>query len=108
MMAELLAVAENPDQAAATLLGAALAAPASDNVTVVVADVLDDMVDGIPPTRYRTVGAAAHGPRRDRRGARGAVARPRDRRLPPGPTSPRTRRPDAPAGAAGSPAAVAG
>ncbi|GAA4308821.1 PP2C family protein-serine/threonine phosphatase [Klenkia terrae] len=59
VMAELLAVAENPDQAAATLLGAALAAPASDNVTVVVADVLDDMVDGIPPTRYRTVGAAS-------------------------------------------------
>ena len=59
VMAELLAAAENPDQAAATLLGAALAAPASDNVTVVVADVLDDMVDGIPPTRYRTVGAAS-------------------------------------------------
>ncbi len=59
VIAELLAVAENADQAAATLLGAALAAPASDNVTVVVADVLDDMVDGRPPTRYRTVGAAS-------------------------------------------------
>ncbi|SDF90530.1 PP2C family protein-serine/threonine phosphatase [Klenkia brasiliensis] len=59
VIAELLAVAENADQAAATLLGAALAAPASDNVTVVVADVLDDMVDGRPATRYRTVGAAS-------------------------------------------------
>ncbi|MEI4273740.1 protein phosphatase 2C domain-containing protein [Klenkia sp. LSe6-5] len=58
-LAELLATAENADQAAATLLGAALAAPATDNVTVVVADVLDDMVDGIPPTRFRTVGAAS-------------------------------------------------
>lgn len=59
VIAELLAAAENADQAAATLLGAALAAPASDNVTVVVADVLDDMVDGRPPTRYRSVGAAS-------------------------------------------------
>ena len=57
----LLGAPDDPLAAAAAPVpaGAALAAPASDNVTVVVADVLDDMVDGIPPTRYRTVGAAS-------------------------------------------------
>ncbi len=54
-IAEHLALAENPDQAAATLLGAALAAPASDNVTVVVADVV---AGAVSPARHRAVGAA--------------------------------------------------
>jgi len=57
-IAEHLALAENPDQAAATLLGAALAAPASDNVTVVVADVQE--TEGAVVGRHRTVGAAAN------------------------------------------------
>ena len=57
-IAEHLALAENPEQAAATLLGAALAAPASDNVTVVVADVLGAPSGG---GRQRTVGAAGSG-----------------------------------------------
>lgn len=58
VIADHLAQAENPDQAAAALLGAALAAPATDNVTVVVADVVDGVSTGGRP---RTVGAASSG-----------------------------------------------
>lgn len=55
-IADHLARAEDADHAAVALLGAALAAPASDNVTVVVADV----VDGVGAVRrHHTVGAAS-------------------------------------------------
>lgn len=58
-IADLLDEAEDPESAAVTLLAAALSAPAQDNVTVVVADVV---AGGTAPAgRLRTVGAAAHG-----------------------------------------------
>ncbi len=56
---DLLAEGKDPAQTADALVALALKAGAPDNVTVIVADVIDITVDGAPSTQPQVVGSAA-------------------------------------------------